>query len=210
MEEQQANSFKVSEYSLHKHIRSDKGTNFHRACKELQVPSNIDSVRVERHEALTTLLAEVGAIMNTRPLGPISTDPPDPLVLTPATILTQKKGTFSTPPGDFTPKDLYKHHWRQVQFLVDAFCSKWRKQYLSTSKTRSKWYRSKANIDVGTIFLVKDSQAKRQCHWHWSPRHPRAKMKKVHIVEVKITRADGATPFLRPITDLVLLLSEED
>lgn len=48
-----------------------------------------------------TLLAEVSAIMNARPLAPISTDPNSSDLLTPATILTQKVGVLSPPPGDF-------------------------------------------------------------------------------------------------------------
>ncbi|KAJ7983853.1 hypothetical protein DPEC_G00370580 [Dallia pectoralis] len=42
------------------------------------------------HETLATLMAEVAAIINARPLIPVSTDPDDPLILTPATLLTQK------------------------------------------------------------------------------------------------------------------------
>lgn len=41
------------------------------------------------HEILVTL-AEVSAIINARPLVPVSSDPESPVLLTPATLLTQK------------------------------------------------------------------------------------------------------------------------
>ncbi|VDI07434.1 Hypothetical predicted protein [Mytilus galloprovincialis] len=42
------------------------------------------------HDVLNTLMAEVSAIVNSRPLVPVSTDPENPLILTPAMLLTQK------------------------------------------------------------------------------------------------------------------------
>ena len=42
------------------------------------------------HEVLTTLMAEVSAIVNARPLVPVSNDPDAPEGLTPATLLTHK------------------------------------------------------------------------------------------------------------------------
>ncbi len=51
------------------------------------------------HEVLCTLMAEVSAIINARPLIPVSTDPQSPFILTPAMLLTQK-GAVPSPPGE--------------------------------------------------------------------------------------------------------------
>lgn len=40
------------------------------------------------HEVLTILMAEVSAIINARPLIPVSNEPDAPEILTPATFLT--------------------------------------------------------------------------------------------------------------------------
>jgi len=42
-------------------------------------------------EVLTTLMAEVAAIMNARPLIPVSSDPDSPFILTPALLLPSKQ-----------------------------------------------------------------------------------------------------------------------
>lgn len=46
------------------------------------------------HEVLSTVLAEVFAILNTRPLIPVSVNPNSPLLLTLATLLTQTFGDY--------------------------------------------------------------------------------------------------------------------
>lgn len=48
------------------------------------------------HEVLVTLMAEVCAIMNAKPLLPVSNDPKNPLILTPSMLLTQKQRSSIT------------------------------------------------------------------------------------------------------------------
>lgn len=60
------------------------------------------------HEILVTLMAEVTAIVNARPLTAVSTDPENPAILTPAMLLTQKVATPPVPPGQFESRDLFR------------------------------------------------------------------------------------------------------
>ena len=73
------------------------------------------------HEVLSTLMAEVTALVNARPLGPVATDPEMPEILTPATLLTQKSQSLKDMPGSFSCQDLYSKQWRQVQYLANPF-----------------------------------------------------------------------------------------
>lgn len=66
-------------------------------------------------EVLCTLMAEVTAIINNRPLVPVSMDADSPLILTPTMLPTQKSGT-PPPAGNFSEKDI-NCQWRQVQSL---------------------------------------------------------------------------------------------
>lgn len=62
------------------------------------------------HEVLTTLMAKVMSVMNSRPLVPVSPDPELPMSLTPATLLTMKtnQSVLCFQLDSFCPKDLYK------------------------------------------------------------------------------------------------------
>lgn len=153
------------------------------------------------HEVLTTFMAEVMAIVNNRPLVPVSTDAEDPFILTPATLLTQKCGPLSSTSGEFDSKDLFKCQWRYVQSLASTFWDQWRKQYLSTLQSRTKWISSKPNITPGSVVLMRDEQSKRN---EW----PLGVITQVFpSKDGKINGREGTKKFLRPIAEVVLLFS---
>lgn len=72
------------------------------------------------YDVLCTLMAEVTAIINARPLTSVSNDPEDPFILSPAILLTQKV-EVPPPPGDFKDQGLLTKQWRQVQALANKF-----------------------------------------------------------------------------------------
>lgn len=240
-----------------KRIRSDRGTNFIGACKDLQIPSNIDEKAVKQflsdhsclwtfnpphashmggawermigiarrildsmllqatsskltHEVLYTFMAEVSAIINNRPLIPVSTDPANPFILTPTTLLTQKTGASSIPPGDFGKPDLYKQQWRMVQSLANTFWNRWRKEYLSTLQNHRKWHCQQPKNSKGSVVLFKDSQSKRN-EWPLgivTETYP-SQDGQVRKVQVRIIGKDGPKLFLRPVNEIVLLFHED-
>ena len=86
--------------------------------------------QVFTEETLTTLLCEVEAIVNSRPLTYVSCDKSDPQPLTPNHLLLAG-GSLSVPVGVFRAEDLYtKRRWRQAQYMADIFWSRWRKEYI--------------------------------------------------------------------------------
>lgn len=60
------------------------------------------------HEVLHTFMYEVSAIINSRPVTPISTDPDDPIIISLAMLLTQKTGFDPIPDLDGDMKNMYK------------------------------------------------------------------------------------------------------
>ena len=91
--------------------------------------------------SLRTLLYEVMAIVNSRPLTTENlSDPAGPSPLTPNMLLTMKSDIVLQPPGTFVKEDLYaKKRWRQVQYLADQFWKRWRLEYLQGQQQRQKW-----------------------------------------------------------------------
>ncbi len=157
-------------------------------------------------EVLCTLMAEVTAIINSRPLVPVSMDADSPLILTPAMLLTQKAGS-PPPAGNFSEKDIYKRQWRQVQSLANQFWCRWKQEYLQTLQVRHKWQEPYPNIQEDDIVLLKDNQVARN---EW----PMALVTsvfpgqdgKVRKVELKVTKEGSSKTFLRPISEVILLL----
>ncbi|XP_063758693.1 uncharacterized protein LOC134877201 [Eleginops maclovinus] len=161
------------------------------------------------HEVLSTFMAEVMAIMNARPLVAISTDPDMPMVLTPATLLTQKMSAVSAPSGNFDTAQLYSKQWKHVQCLADTFWKRWKGEYLSTLQSRRKWTEDKPNVKEGDVVLLKDSQVSRN-EWPMGlvVKTLPSSDNRVRKVELRIVKDGTNKVFLRPVSEIVVLLSE--
>ncbi|XP_046576736.1 uncharacterized protein LOC124284679 [Haliotis rubra] len=79
------------------------------------------------HEVLVTFMAETCAIVNSRPITPVSSDPDCATVLSPSMILTQKSDSVAIPSGEFTLPIMYKHQRARVQQLADMFWERWKR-----------------------------------------------------------------------------------
>ncbi|KAL8598023.1 hypothetical protein ACOMHN_011448 [Nucella lapillus] len=112
---------------------------------------------------LATLLHEVAAIINNRPLcvgdleDPTSLDP-----LTPNHLLTLKPEPVFPPPGEFRSQDMYSQkRWRRVQFLVEQFWSRWKGEYLASLQPRRKWYHQRNSLKENAVVMLVDESAPR-------------------------------------------------
>ena len=154
-------------------------------------------------EGITTLMCEVEAIVNGRPITKVSDDPRDLEPLTPNHLLLLRAGP-SVPPGTFSKQDCYsKRRWRQVQYLADVFWRRWVREYLPSLQERQKWHKQQRNFAVDDVVLVLDESK------------PRSSWPLARILEVYPNRHDGlvrsvklktSTSVLhRPVDKLVLL-----
>ena len=116
------------------------------------------------HEVLVTFMAEACAIINSRPLTPVSSDPECTEILTPSTLLTQKTDSGLQPLIEFDPKNMYRAQWQRVQTLADIFWTRWKNEFLHTMQQRCKWQDSKPDLKPGDLVLLIDDQSHRN-HW---------------------------------------------
>ncbi len=116
-------------------------------------------------ESLRTFLCETEAIINSRPLTVNNlSSPTEAEPLTPNHLLTMKSRVLLSPPGQFQRADLYLvKRWRRVQYLVNQFWYRWRKEFLTTLQERKKWNTPKRNICVGDIVLITGDNITRNC-----------------------------------------------
>jgi hypothetical protein len=114
-------------------------------------------------EELTTVLAQVEACLNSRPLTPLSSDASDLSVLTPSHFLIGSiLGVVPELPIDEDPSRIISR-WRLVQQAQQQFWRRWSALYLNHLQQRSRWRGETRNFAVGQLVLVHD------------PRHPPAK-----------------------------------
>ncbi|XP_059220886.1 uncharacterized protein LOC131995801 [Stomoxys calcitrans] len=108
------------------------------------------------YEELCTLIAQIEAVLNSRPLTPLSEDPNDNSVLTPGHFLI---GEAFTTIVDSSENKCYKglrDHWRAVQENANAFWERWSMEYLSELNKRYKWNKPQSNMQPGTLVLLKE------------------------------------------------------
>nr|XP_012153583.1 PREDICTED: uncharacterized protein LOC105664297 [Megachile rotundata] len=124
-------------------------------------------------ENLNTLIIEIEAILNSRPITPISSDANDLLALTPGHFLIGDSLT-SLRERDFqeTPANRLTS-WQHVQKLKQHFWTRWHREYLNELTNRSKWSKGSHSIKEGTIVLLKNDNVP-PLHW------PLGRIVKVH------------------------------
>ncbi|XP_060561050.1 uncharacterized protein LOC132720844 [Ruditapes philippinarum] len=165
------------------------------------------------HEVLTTFMAEVCLIVNSRPLVPVSTDPENPTVLNPTMLLTQKPCEEGQYLDEISLKDMYKAQWRRVQCLSDMFWKRWKIEYIQTLQQRKKWSTSQRDFKVGDVVLVIEDNCHRN-NWPMGIITELYPSKDGHVrkVMVKLNRTgeSESKSYVRPITKIVQLIEHED
>jgi hypothetical protein len=169
-------------------------------------------------DLLSTLMCEVEAIVNNRPLTAVSDDPSDYDALTPNhLLLLNSMETF--PSGLFSSSDAYHlRRWKQAQYLADLFWSRWRREYLSLLQSRQKWNSTQRPIQEGDLVLVTDQNLPRN-DWPLgrvvevpASADGRKRSAKIRIAKYRdssVTRL-GTLIVERPITKLILLRTTDE
>ncbi|BES87324.1 Hypothetical protein NTJ_00129 [Nesidiocoris tenuis] len=107
-------------------------------------------------EEMTTLLCQIEACLNSRPLTYISNDITEFSPLTPAHFLVG--GPLHVPDEiNFkTEIDKYQKKWIQVQRYTNQFWRLWSKSYLTSLQQRTKWKEDGINARIGTIVMIEE------------------------------------------------------
>lgn len=116
-------------------------------------------------EEFNTILCRVEAILNSRPLVSASPDPTEVDCLTPGHFLIGRP-LLSVSEVQYTNSQrTMVQRWKLLNQTVQAFWDRWRREYLHTLQSRSRWTRDGPNIAVNDVVIVKDMQAS-PLKWH--------------------------------------------
>lgn len=117
------------------------------------------------YEEFQTVLIEVEAILNSRPIAPRSDDPNDGEALTPAHMLIGSS-LMALPDENLEGyKNInYLKRWQLVTYLKQQFWLQWVRDYVLNLQQRCKWLKSCENIKVGELVIVHEDNIPPQ-HW---------------------------------------------
>ncbi|XP_055315884.1 uncharacterized protein LOC129575818, partial [Sitodiplosis mosellana] len=108
-------------------------------------------------EELSTLLAQIEAAANSRPLTPMSCDTNDSTILTPAHFLLNSYPVAITNENFDEVKLNCLDRWKKVQQTVRQFWHRWQNEYLHTIQQRAKWHTPNDAIKKDDLVLISDS-----------------------------------------------------
>ena len=112
--------------------------------------------RVATYEELYTLLTEIEACLNSRPLCALSDDPFNPTYLSPGHFLIGEPLT-QLPAHDYTNVSCNRlSRWQTYQQQLQQFWQRWSADYLQDLQQRQRWQRTVPNLQPGDLVLLRE------------------------------------------------------
>lgn len=154
------------------------------------------------YEEMTTLLNQVEAVLNSRPMEPLTDDPEDYSALTPGHFLIGQPPTTLPEPTLDQLNVSRLNRWQLIQHKLQGFWKRWATGYLQHLQSRSKWHHPTHQINVGSLVLLTDERLPPS---KWAL----ARVIALHPGKDGLTRVvslrTSQTTLTRPLAKLVLL-----
>jgi len=112
------------------------------------------------YKEFTTVLCRVEAVLNSRPLTPLSADPADLDYLSPGHFLIGQP-LLAVPPRTPTEDKSTPlvNRWKLLDQCHQAFWRRWSTEYLTSLQTRTKWSSQTPNIRLNDVVVIRDNQS---------------------------------------------------
>lgn len=153
-------------------------------------------------EELYTLLTQVEACLNSRPLIALGDDVSDIQPLTPAHFLINSP-SYIVPDTDYSDiKISPSERWRLMQQMLAHWWKRWSREYLQSLQVRNKWRTTQPCLQLNDIVLITD-ESNPPAKW------PLARVIKIYPAndsQVRVVRLRTSNNEIdRPIAKLILL-----
>ncbi|GFX63718.1 integrase catalytic domain-containing protein [Trichonephila clavipes] len=138
------------------------------------------------YEELLTLITQIEAILNSRPLTPLSSDVDDLEVLTPAHFLIGRPITAIVEQSLLQCESNRLNVWQRITKSVQTIWKRWSLSYLNSLQQRKKWIVNKENLKLGDMVLIREENLP-PCKWLLGRvvKIYMGKDKKVRVVDIK-------------------------
>jgi hypothetical protein len=125
-----------------------------RSAKSLLYPT-LHNTKIN-FEQLTTVCCQIEAILNSRPLTPLSSDPNDERALTPSHFWCQTPLDTIVEP-DLTNMNISRlSKWQTISKIQQHFWERWSKEYITSLQRRTKWQDESPNVMIGKLVLIQE------------------------------------------------------
>ncbi|XP_017480743.1 PREDICTED: uncharacterized protein LOC108370021 [Rhagoletis zephyria] len=114
-------------------------------------------------EEFYTVLKQVEACLNSRPISALSDDPQDLSALTPGHFLIGRAVTSLPEQCILGEADGLLKRWKLMKQMHQNFWHRWSCEYLHQLQTRNKWRTQQPNIVCGQLVLVRDERLPPKC-----------------------------------------------
>ncbi|XP_038107028.1 uncharacterized protein LOC119766511 [Culex quinquefasciatus] len=108
------------------------------------------------YEDLSTVLTQIEACLNSRPLCQLSASPDSYEALTPGHFIINQPLNLLPEPDVSHIKEGRLDKWQRIQRHVDEIWARWRDEYVATLQPRNKWQTVQQNLDPGQLVLIKN------------------------------------------------------
>ena len=159
------------------------------------------------YEEFNTVLTQVEACLNSRPLVAITSQSLDGLdILTPSHFLLQRPARAYPEETSSAEPSLHRR-WNMTKAMVTHFWRRWSAEYIQQLQRMKKWRKPSSNLKIGDVVLLKEDNTFTQ---HW----PMARVTDVHpgadgLVRAVTIKTETST-YKRPVVKLALLLTQEE
>ncbi|XP_018392385.1 PREDICTED: uncharacterized protein LOC108771565 [Cyphomyrmex costatus] len=159
-------------------------------------------ITILTYEELTTLTTQVEAILNSRPLCPLTEDAEDCSALTPGHFIIGEAPTVIPEPSLSEQPCSRLTRWQTIRQKVEHFWKRWKRECLQRYQSISKWHHPSTQIKVGSLVLILDERYP-PATW------PLARVSQLHpgddgLIRV-VTLRTATSTLKRPITKVCVL-----
>lgn len=158
------------------------------------------------YEEISTVLCQIEAILNSRPICRISNDPNELSFLTPGHFLTGVPGNAPPDPDVIHVPVNRLSCWQLCQHRAQTFGQKFRVFYLNTLQQRNKWRCDQPNIAPQDVVLMLD-ETQTGTKWVMGQVETATTGKDGRVRVVSVRTPQGL--YVRPITKIARLLDED-
>ena len=156
------------------------------------------------YEDFQTVLTQIEAILNSRPISPLSSSPDDYSPLTPAQFLVEKPLTAVPQPCYLETPENRLNQYKKLQQLIQTYWKRWNIEYITELQQRLKWQENCSSLIKPDDLVIVKEDGLPPLKWKTArivETHPGSD----HVIRVVTLKFSDGSTTKRPLTKICIL-----